>query len=190
MQAVAQRTKAVAFFDQLNVCDAGGRAERNRPGGVLGARPKATLLAAATSKRLGAYAGANIKRANALGCVHLVPDDGEQVDVQFGNVDWNLADRLGGIGVQQGAVLMGDGGEFGDRLQHTGLIIRVHDRHQARRLAQRCPQIVEIYEAIRNRKIGRLDAMSAAQRRACTEDSRMLGGLSDHVPAVDSENPP
>jgi hypothetical protein len=31
--------------------------------------------------------------------------------------------------------------------------------------------------------------MLALQCRACTEDSRMLGGLSDHLPAVDSENP-
>jgi hypothetical protein len=74
-----------------------------------------------------------------------VPDDGEQVDVQFGNVDWNLADRLCRICVQQGTVLMGDGGEFGDRLQNAGLVIGVHDRHQARRLGERCPQIVGIY---------------------------------------------
>jgi hypothetical protein len=37
VQAVAQRTKPVAFVDQLNACDAGGRAERNRPRACLGA---------------------------------------------------------------------------------------------------------------------------------------------------------
>jgi hypothetical protein len=58
-----------------------------------------------------------------------VPDDGEQVNVKLNNIYGELADRLGGIRVQQGAVLMGDGGEFGDRLQHAGLVVGVHDRH-------------------------------------------------------------
>ena len=102
---------------------------------------KAMLLAAATNKWLEADARTDVERANALGCIHLVPDDGEQVNVKLDDIDGELADSLGGIGVQEDAVLMGDGGEFGDRLQHAGLIIGVHDRHQVRRLAQRCSQI-------------------------------------------------
>jgi hypothetical protein len=65
------------------------------------------LLAAATNKWLETHARTDVEGANALGCVHLVPDDGEQVNVKLGNIDGELADRLGGIGVQQqGAVLM------------------------------------------------------------------------------------
>jgi hypothetical protein len=58
------------------------------------------LLAAATNRWLETHAGTDVECANALGCVHFVPDDGEQVNVKLGNIDGDLADRLGGIGVQ------------------------------------------------------------------------------------------
>jgi hypothetical protein len=114
VQAVTQTTKPVAFFDQLHACDAGGRAERDGPRGVSVPGRRPCSWPPPRISGLETHAGTDVECANALGCVHFVPDDGEQVNVKLNNIYGELADRLGGIGVQQGAVLMGDGGEFGD----------------------------------------------------------------------------
>jgi hypothetical protein len=59
-----------------------------------------------------------------------VTGDGEQIDAPGCCVDGDLPGRLGGVGVEQDAAGMGDAGQFGDGLQHTGLVVCCHDRHQ------------------------------------------------------------
>ena len=43
-----------------------------------------------------------------------------------------LAGRLHGIGVEQGAVLVGDAGQLGDRLDRADLVVRVHHGDEGR----------------------------------------------------------
>ena len=56
-------------------------------------------------------------------------DHGKQVDARLAHVDRDLADGLGGVGVEERSVLAGDVGQLVDGLQHAGLVIGGHDRH-------------------------------------------------------------
>ncbi len=42
-------------------------------------------------------------------------------------VEWELAGCLDGVGVEESAGGVGDGGEFGDGLDDAGLVVREHD---------------------------------------------------------------
>jgi len=64
--------------------------------------------------------------------VQLVRGHRERVDVQFVHIDGNLANRLNGIAVHVDAALAGHRANFGDRLQHAGLVVREHHRHEPR----------------------------------------------------------
>jgi hypothetical protein len=61
-----------------------------------------------------------------------VAGDREQVDVELSNADRDLAERLRGVGVNERARSVRESGELFDRLQHTGLVVRVHDRDERR----------------------------------------------------------
>ena len=69
--------------------------------------------------------------SNAFGGVHLVPGEGEEVDVfegAFGGeVERELAGDLDGVGVEEGSGFVGDGGQFLDGLDDAGLVVGVHD---------------------------------------------------------------
>ena len=74
---------------------------------------------------------ADEERADALGGVDLVAGEGEEVNVfewAFGaEIERELAGGLDGVGVEESAGGVGDGGEFGDGLGDAGLVVREHD---------------------------------------------------------------
>jgi hypothetical protein len=88
------------------------------------------LLAAAVDQGFESDASPDVEGGDTFRGVHLVPDQGQQIDPERGDVDRNLADGLGGVGVEQNPVLVGDAGEFGDGLQGAGLVVGQHDRYQ------------------------------------------------------------
>ena len=69
--------------------------------------------------------------AGALGSVHLVAGDGEEIDVFecSGHVDRELGGGLYGVGVEEdgGVVGLGDPSEFADGLDGAGLVVGEHD---------------------------------------------------------------
>ena len=69
--------------------------------------------------------------SDAFGGVDLVAGEGEEVDVLErafgGEVEGELAGGLDGVGVEESAGCVGDGGEFGDGLDDAGLVVGVHD---------------------------------------------------------------
>ena len=51
---------------------------------------------------------ADVQRPDALRGIQLVPGDRQQIDAQLAHVHRHLAERLGGVGVDQDAALAGD----------------------------------------------------------------------------------
>ena len=75
---------------------------------------------------------------------------------------------------------MGDGRQFGDRLQHTGLVVCCHDRHQHGVRRQRLCERGRVDLAVPvNRQIPHLDPVQPLQRAARLQNSGMLAGLGD-----------
>ena len=89
-------------------------------------------MRAAVEERLERDAFANKERACALGSVHFVTGDGEQIDPAqgAGEVEGQLARGLHGVSVEEHAARPHLLGGFGDRLQRTGFIIGQHKRDQ------------------------------------------------------------
>jgi hypothetical protein len=56
------------------------------------------------------HPGTDVEGTHALGGVYLVADHAEQVDAKSAHVDRDLADGLGGVGVEERSVLAGDAG--------------------------------------------------------------------------------
>ena len=110
--------------------DATGGAQGHDQRDVLGPGVPAVFLAPAVDRGLEPCAGSDVEGANTLGGVHLVPDHREEVDAELGHVDRDLAGGLGGVGVEQRTVGVGDAGQLGDRLQSAGLGVGQHDADQ------------------------------------------------------------
>ncbi len=74
-----------------------------------------------------ADAAADEEDSGALGGVHLVAGDAEEVYVfEFAGgaeVEGELAGGLDGVGVEEGSGGVGDGGEFGEGLDDAGLVV-------------------------------------------------------------------
>jgi hypothetical protein len=95
LEAVAQGLQPLRFTGCQR---AGGKCccftESGSEGDVFGAGAPALLLAAAADERVDRRPRADVERANPLGRVDLVADDGEQVDGQCVDVDVDLAQGL------------------------------------------------------------------------------------------------
>ena len=74
-------------FDTSDVC---GGAERDGQGDVFGSARSSAFLPTAIDERLQPHTGTDIQGADALGRVHLVTGDGEQIDAPGSDVDGNL----------------------------------------------------------------------------------------------------
>ena len=68
------------------------------------------------------------QRARALRAVELVGRQREEINAERADVDGNLPDRLHGVGVEQGAVLVRERREVRDRLNRADFVVGVHDR--------------------------------------------------------------
>ncbi len=112
----------------------GGSPEGDGAGDVLGAGAMLMLLRATVEQRSEMDSVADEEDAGALGGVHLVAGDGEEVDVfeRSGEVDGELGGGLNGVGVEEdgGVVGLGDAGEFADGLDGAGLVVGEHDGDQ------------------------------------------------------------
>ena len=77
-----------------------------------------------------------------FGAYSLWPATESRSTPSFAHVDRDLADGLRGVGVDDRAALRARGRNLRDRLQHPGLVVRVHDRHERRACADRRARVV------------------------------------------------
>jgi hypothetical protein len=112
--------------------------------------------------------------------VHLVTGDGEQIDAPGPYVDGNLPGRLGGVGMEEHAAAMGNARQFGEGLQHTGLVVCCHDRHQHGIRGEGLCQRGRVDSAVLvNRQIPHVYGVQPLQRAAGLQNGWMLSGLGD-----------
>ena len=110
------------------------------------AAAEAAFLAAAVDQRLQAdarLAAADVKAADALGTVHLVGGETQQIDLERSDVDRHFAHGLGGVAVQQHAAAAAELPDLGQRLDHADLVVGQHDGHEDRVAADRLGQSVD-----------------------------------------------
>ena len=109
------------------------RQPRRRPdaghaGDVLGAAAAIALVLAAGHGRHQARAPADPQRAGSFRAVELVRRERQQIHAKRAHVDRDLSHRLHRVGVEEGAVLVRDRREVGDRLDRADLVVGVHHR--------------------------------------------------------------
>src|SRR5262245_65052597 len=66
----------------------------------------------------------------ALGCINLMAGNRQKIDAEVVDAGRDLADGLRRVGMEQGAVLMGNAGAVLDRLDGADLIVGMHDADQ------------------------------------------------------------
>jgi hypothetical protein len=99
--------------------------------------PQPPLLPTAAHNRLKTYPrpAPYIRRADALGTIHLMPTEAHQVDVHRLHVERDLAERLRSVGVEvDTAVLFHQLADLLQRLDDACLVVHGHDGHQNRLL--------------------------------------------------------
>jgi len=79
-----------------------------------------------------------------FGRVELVARDREEIDAELVDLRRDLADRLGGVGVEQDAALAGDGAHGLNRLDRPDLVVRVHDAHEDRSRCDRPAHVIGV----------------------------------------------
>ena len=104
-----------------------------------GPGPHTVLLSGAEQYGAKRGAGAPVEGADAFGGVALVAGDGQQVHVEVVDVDVDLADGLGGVGVdyRPDPVGVGCGRNVADGQDRPGFVLRQHHRDQGDVGAQR-----------------------------------------------------
>jgi hypothetical protein len=92
----------------------------------------AAFVAAANEQRLNGRSAAHEHGANALGSVHLVRADGEQMAANAAHVELDLARALHGVDVEENPGIRGDSADLLHRLQDSRLIVGQHYADQPR----------------------------------------------------------
>ncbi len=112
-------------------CELGGAAEGHDAGDILSAGATAALVATANLDGVEGGSSADEECADALGGVHFVAADGEEVAAEGFDIDGDFAGGLYGIDVKECAGGAGDGSDFADGLEDAGLIVGEHDGDEA-----------------------------------------------------------
>src|SRR5207253_8441535 len=125
-----------------------------------------------------------VQHADAFGGVQLVPGDRQQIDAEVVHFDGNLAERLGGVGVQQDAAGTAECGDLVDRLEGADLVLGVHDADQRGPAVNRRTDVVRVNAAVAVDRHDRHAAAEAAQEPARLQRRRVLDGGGDDVRVV------
>ena len=131
-QPVAQRAQPGRLAGQLAAGQRRRHAEADDGRHVLGAGAPVPFLTPAGRGGGEARPAPDPECAGALRAVELVRRDREQIDAERGHVDRQLAGRLHGVGVEQGAVPVRDVGQLRDRLHRADLVVGVHHGDERR----------------------------------------------------------
>ena len=161
-----------------------GRAQPHDGGQVFRPRPLAPLLGAAQHKPADGRALADVQRPYALGCVKLVPRQGQQVHRQRGQVDGHRADGLHRVGVHQRAVGLGDAAQFLNGLQGADFVVGHHHRYQGGIRPHGLFQLRRVHQPLPvHRQVGHLKALFL-QLLGGMEHRVVLDGAGDDVLAL------
>lgn len=72
----------------------------------------------------------DVEHADALGSMEFVTRHAEHIRAEILDIDLDLSDRLDGIGVEQGSLLMSNGTQFLDGKDRSDLVVSHHDGNE------------------------------------------------------------
>jgi hypothetical protein len=189
-QPAPQARQPRGFGLALCPTDGEGAAQPDAQGDRQRPRPEPLLVAAAMEQRFQpdarprAPAPPDVEEAHPLRSVDLVGGAREQVDADVLDVERDLAERLGGVGVEQHVALRTDLADGGQGLERADLAVRGHHRDQDRALADGVGDAVRVDEAPTvYRQHGRGEALPL-EGGAGIEHGGMLGCHRDDVGAA------
>ena len=169
-----------AVFDAVHG-EFDGLRKANDSGDIFGSGATAALVASAHNQRLHRRSTAHEHRAYALGSMHLMAADREQMAAEPAHIKLDLSSALNGVNVEENARICRNFADFCHRLQHAGLVIGQHYADQPRFRADGAQNIVRIDQpAGLWSDEGRLDP-EVRQLLCGLEDSRVLDGRRDEV---------
>ena len=161
------------------------RAQGDGQEDVLRPRPPARLVSRAVDERLDLRPFPYVERPDPLRGVHLVAGHREEVHAQFLDVGRDLSHGLRRVRVERDACLTSDGGDLGDRLDRSHLVVGVHDRDEDGPGCDRLPHIVRIHHPVPIHRQDRHPRAKFLQEPARVERRRMFHcSRDDMVPRV------
>ena len=131
LQAVAQRGHllVVTAFEALHR-QLRSLAQRDNSRNILRSGAPRTFMPPAVKQRLKMRSLAHVKRAHALRRVHLVAGNRKRITANPLHINRNLARGLHRVRMKIDVGLRRNLSDLLDRLQHSGLVVRHHDRNQ------------------------------------------------------------
>ena len=186
-QTFAEVGQAARLGRHLLAAQLTGEAEADDARHVCRAAAQAALLTAAVHLRFETdtrIAAADVESADALGAIHLVRAEAEQVNSHFLDIERNLAGRLGSIGVKKHAAFLAQSADGADRLKRADLIIGGHDADQDGPRRQGLRNLLDRYAAVSVHRQDRELKSLAAEAAQRIEDGLVLGGGRDEMIAV------
>ena len=129
------------------------------------ARAHPSLVAAAVDQRGDPHAralAAHVEGADALGAVHQVRGARQEIDAHALDIDRDLAGSLGGVGVEDDPLLLGQLADGRDVLDRPDLVVGEHDGDQDRLVGDRLANLVHGHESVRLRRARRSPRFHAA----------------------------
>ncbi|OPZ14237.1 MAG: hypothetical protein BWZ10_01951 [candidate division BRC1 bacterium ADurb.BinA364] len=128
-------------------------------------------------------AAADIQRPDALGPIHLVRRERDQVQIRPIDIEGDFARGLNGVGMKQRVFFAADAADFLDRLHDADFVVGVHCRNQNGPFVDRVAQLVQVDQAgFVHREIDDLEAL-AFEPFAGVEHGLVLGANGDDAPA-------
>lgn len=120
--------------------------------GWQGTGAHALLLATTTDLSVKSDSGlsANVESTDALGSVQLVATNGKQVNVHLIDINWDFADALRSIRVEEHLVLAADRTDLLDGLNDTDLVVHVNHGADKCVRSDRSLQHIQVDETIRS----------------------------------------
>lgn len=151
------------------------------PGDVLGAAAATGFLTAAQKVGGEGSAGLQVQGAHALGAADLVSREGSRIHAELLHIERHLAQGLHGIGVEEGAALVGQRRQLADGLDGAHLGIRRLHRDEHRVVGERLGQRRGLDEALAvGAQVGDEHAL-ALEAPAGREHGIVLDGGGDDV---------
>ena len=127
-------------------------------------------------------AAADVEGTYPFGAVELMGGEAEQVEVVGLDVEGEFADGLGGVGMEEDAVVVAEGADLADGVKGTDLVIGGHDRDEESLIGEGLCHLVGADGAVLvDGEDGEFDRAVAGQGFEGVEDGLVLGGGGDDV---------
>ena len=125
-KTIAQGTDPRVLFVDCRPRQFGRFSKANDGGDIIGPGAPATLLRAPDEEWLETRLSIDVKRADTFRSMQFVPREGKKMNRQFLQIDRHLPNCLDRIGMKENAFAATKAGDFFERIDHAGFVVRPH----------------------------------------------------------------